>query len=465
MPDQGVSLHRVHGFVRGVNWRATKFAAPVPSHFTCALCHVIPRATFLLPCHDVLCESCVNPSLNDGNIACPFHKEAFATGECQKVHLQGAAADRLKACCWNEANGCTFVSTLQAVLTHYEEECTFHTVTCQRCNDRVLHQDLPRHFASGCHMESIPTAAGAPTLSQNVVVSAEDMRACIDELKALIRDPYQDRLPALQSNVNELLEEARAFRMQVEAMYSDSTQSEQRITQAVQELQSQQSALYSQLTAISEREARSAGEAGSTSANGMPWKLEKRHILRKLELMIGDSLAYMELLRISADQQLERTVVEYNRALDDVNKTIVPPPLLLKYETEQERYIVRLTNIDDVVKSGQLVFLFTQWYRRDRYLQVATYGWEVPSRVLIICLKWGTTALACSSTTPRAFIYVLHSGQPKTDILRLEKVDVTSRAQQFGFQDTFEVNLSEVERLGLFNHNNGKLRLFVSFKV
>lgn len=180
--------------------------------------------------------------------------------------------------------------------------------------------------------------------------------------------------------------------------------------------------------------------------------------------MIGDSLAYMELLRTSADQQLKRTVVEYTRIFTDFSPaTVVVPPLIGKCERVWERYIVRLSNIEDVVKSEQLVFLFTQWYRRDRYLQVATYVPKVPSRGLMICLKWGTTALACSSTTPEASVHVLHAEYPRKDNLRLEKVDVTSRAELFGFQDTFEVNLSELERLGLFN--NRKLTLFVSLKV
>ncbi|KAH9363777.1 hypothetical protein HPB48_022847 [Haemaphysalis longicornis] len=313
-------------------------------------------------------------------------------------------------------------------------------------------------------MESIAAVPGDPTSPQSVAVSAEDIRACIDELKALIRDPYQDRFPALQSKLNEVLEEARAVRMQVEAMYRDSTQSEQGITQAVQDLQSQQSARSSQLTAMSEMQASTAGEAGSASANGMPWKLEKRHILRKLELMIGDSLAYMELLRTSADQQLKRTVVEYTRTLTDFfPATVVAPPLMGKCEREQERYTVSLTNIDDVVKSEQFVFLFTQWYRRDRYLQVATYGWDFPSRRLIICLKWGTTALASGSTTPEAVVCVKHPDYPRKDNLQLEKFGVTRRAELFGFHETFKVDLSELGRLGL--GNNRKLALDVSFKI
>ncbi|KAH9363671.1 hypothetical protein HPB48_008012 [Haemaphysalis longicornis] len=236
MSDQEVSLHRVRGFVSGVNWRVTKFTHAVPRHITCGLCHVISPATVLLPCLHTLCASCASRTASDGNIVCPFDQESFATGVCQKAHLQPATVDRLKACCWNEPRGCTFVGTLQAVLTHYDQECTFHAATCPRCNNDVLQHDLPSHYSAGCRGDSIAPAHGEPTFSRGLTVSADDIRTCLDELKALIRDPYQDRLPALQSKMNEILEEARNIDTQVEAIARICRESEHRLTQTLGEL-------------------------------------------------------------------------------------------------------------------------------------------------------------------------------------------------------------------------------------
>ncbi|XP_077544761.1 uncharacterized protein LOC144157920 [Haemaphysalis longicornis] len=473
MPDQAVSIYRVRGFIQGVNWRVTKFSAPVPPHLTCGLCHVIPQTTFLLPCLHTLCDLCVNHSLNDGNIVCPFDEEIFPCGDCQTLHLQGPTADRLKACCWNEAYGCTFVGTLQTVLTHYEQECTFHTVTCPQCNNLVLHQDLPGHYRAGCRIESMVSAAGDPTLGQSVAVSAGDIKSCIDELKALIRDPYQDRLPALQSKVNEVLEQTRNVSTQIDAISRNSTESEKRITEAIQEgsktmsqkLQSQQRELSAQLTAIFGAETRTASEAGATSATGMPWRVEKRHILRKLELMVTDSLAYLELLRTSTDRRLKRPVVEYAQALPDyVPATVVVPQLMGKCESEEERYIASLTNIDDVIKSEKFIILFTQWYRRERYLRVAICGFSCGTeKALAVCLKWGTTKQDFCSAHPKASVCVKHPDYPEKENLEMEKYTVTPRAALFGFQENFIANTSKLQGLGLLKEK--KLTLVISFKV
>lgn len=250
-----MSLYRVRGFVRGVNWRARKFAAPVPPHLTCRRCHVIPRTTFLLPCLHTLCESCVIHSVSDGDRVYPFDDEPFAVGDCQKIHLPVAASEKLKACCWNETHGCTFVGTLQAVLTHYEEEFIFHAVTCTRCNGPVLHQHLPRHYRAECCGEAIAAATRDATLCQGMEVSVDGMRSSIDALKALPRNPYQDRFPAQQRTINGLLEMATKIDSVIGAINRYCTESEHRITQAIgqlsatfaEQLESQQSALSASL--------------------------------------------------------------------------------------------------------------------------------------------------------------------------------------------------------------------------
>ncbi|XP_077546625.1 uncharacterized protein LOC144159171 [Haemaphysalis longicornis] len=464
MPDQDDSLHRVRGFVPGVNLRVTRFAAPVPPHLTCGLCRVIPRTTFLLPCLHTLCESCVSHSLNDGNIVCPFDEEPFPGADCQKVHLQPATADRLKACCWNEARGCTFVGTLEAILAHYEQECTFHAVTCPRCNCPVLQQELPRHYRAECHDTATASAAREPAMRHGVVVSAEDIERRIDELKALMRDPYQDYFPALQSKMNEVLEEAGNVTTQIERISRDSIQREQRTTRAVQELQSQQRQLSAQLRTISFGESTTADDAGATSANEMPWRLEKRHILRKLELIASDSHAYLELLRTSAEQQLKRPIVEYVPLFPlSSARTVFMPPLMGSCRSEAEGYVVGITNIDDVVKSEKFIFLFTQWYRRDSYLQMATYGWRYFSQQrLTVCLKWGTTKEGSCSASPEANVCVKHPDYPEKANFTLQTSEAPPRAAALGFQETFLVDLRQLERLGLVRE--GKMTLLVSFK-
>ncbi|XP_077547835.1 TNF receptor-associated factor 6-A-like [Haemaphysalis longicornis] len=236
MPDRGVSFHRVSGLDRGVNWRVTKFAAPVPPQLTCGLCNVVPRTSCLLPCLHTLCELCCTYSLNGKNIVCPLDGESFAEGDCSKLQFPPATADRLKACCWNEPHGCSFVGTLQAVLTHYEQECTLHSVTCPRCDGPVLQRDLPSHYRAGCRRKGTASAAGAPTLRQGGAVRAEDIRSIRIDYKASTGNPYEDLLPALESKMNEVLEEARKICAQMEAVTGAYGESERRVTQALGEL-------------------------------------------------------------------------------------------------------------------------------------------------------------------------------------------------------------------------------------
>lgn len=196
---------------------------------------MISRATVLLPCIHTLCESCASRSVNDGNIVCPVDEESFASEEYRKLVWPTTTAE-LKACCWNEAQGCTFVGTLQEVLTHYEEECAFHAVACPRCNAPVLQQDLPSHYRAGCYGEAIASAAVETRSRESVMVSAEAIETGLEELKALIRDSDQHQFPALQSKINELLEQTRNIDSQIEEVATLCRDSEHRLTQALGEL-------------------------------------------------------------------------------------------------------------------------------------------------------------------------------------------------------------------------------------
>ncbi|KAH9363783.1 hypothetical protein HPB48_021804 [Haemaphysalis longicornis] len=138
-----------------------------------------------------------------------------------------------KACCWNETHGCTFAGTLQAVLTHYEEECTFHAVTCPRCSGTALQQDLPRHYRADCHGSVIGSATGDATILQGALLGTDCIGSSIDAFKALLRNPYEDRLPAIQSTINELLETARSTDSAIGAIRKSCEESEQTITQAI----------------------------------------------------------------------------------------------------------------------------------------------------------------------------------------------------------------------------------------
>ncbi|XP_070376829.1 uncharacterized protein [Dermacentor albipictus] len=209
MPDHGPG--RVHRFrdhvVAGVNWRPTRFVDEVPSSRVCGLCRMIPKRMVVLPCSHALCQSCHTASLQGGVGQCPLDRDAFEEGECVGYEFPARTVNTVKVYCWNEAHGCEYTGTMDRMLEHYENECAFHAVECLRCGEGVQHRDLPTHYAAGC-------GAGVSTAitesSQPTAVTLEDVNAALADMKAMLGCLNHDQLlPVIQSQLNELTEQAR----------------------------------------------------------------------------------------------------------------------------------------------------------------------------------------------------------------------------------------------------------------
>ncbi|XP_070396407.1 uncharacterized protein [Dermacentor albipictus] len=206
MPDHGPG--RVHRFrdhvVAGVNWRPTRFVEEVPSSRVCGLCRMIPKRMVTLPCWHALCQSCHAASLEGGVGQCPLDQVQFEEAECVGCEFPTRTANTVKVYCWNEAHGCEYTGTVDRMLEHYENECTFHSVECLRCGEGVQHRDLPTHYAAGCSA-GVSTASSQPT-----AVTLEDVNAALEDVKAMLGCLNHDQLlPVIQSQLNELTEQAR----------------------------------------------------------------------------------------------------------------------------------------------------------------------------------------------------------------------------------------------------------------
>ncbi|XP_049275993.1 TNF receptor-associated factor 5-like [Rhipicephalus sanguineus] len=145
------ALHRLCDSVDGANWRPTLFVDELTlSRYACCVCHVVPSITVVLPCSHALCEQCVMGCVDEnGGSVCPLDAEPFCEDECQRSQLPPRKKQHLKAHCWNEADGCHFVGTPEAVLSHYDGECAFHTVQCRRCERRILRTVIAAHYVAG----------------------------------------------------------------------------------------------------------------------------------------------------------------------------------------------------------------------------------------------------------------------------------------------------------------------------
>ncbi|XP_077546765.1 uncharacterized protein LOC144159262 [Haemaphysalis longicornis] len=519
--DPGVRLYPVRGFVSGVNWRQTKFAAPVPPRLTCGLCRVVSETTFLLPCFHNLCEPCFTGSVHNGNAVCPLDDGTSAAGDCQKFQSPPDAADKLKAFCWNEPHGCTFIGTLEAVLTHYEQQCTFHVVPCPRCNVPVLHQDVPRHYRSGCHYQSVEPISGQPRLHQGNVFTADEIAERVDELKALIMDPYHDRLPELQSKLNEVLEQARSIGGQVKEIGKAVANSEQTLAQAIQrqsstfffnlqrvestlcdnqvsvtnaalngseqrlsdqltqtrgwlsttfiqELRIQLRELSTNLTNVLEDGGSGISGAGLAGASEMPWKREMKLILRKLELLTTDSHAHVQYLRQRADERLEEPATIYTHFVPTPYGCVRADisPFVGRLEDQEECYVVTLANFSNLRDSGKPLGKFTLWYARDGYLQVATkFAWADSSLTVKVRFKWGTFPQGSCLTPCITHVWVKHPEDCKEHVSmkRLSPGSESEPGRRGAFQEDFAVTLPSPTRTGFVK--NGKLAFVFSFKT
>ncbi|XP_070397505.1 uncharacterized protein [Dermacentor albipictus] len=209
MPDHGRG--RVHRFrdhvVSGVNWRPTRFVDEVPSSRVCGLCRMIPKRTVLLPCSHAVCQSCHAASLEGTVGRCPLDREPFEEAECAGYEFPTRKANVVMAYCWNEEHGFNYTGTMDRMLEHYENECTFHTVECVRCGEGVQHRDLPTHYAAGCN---VGVSVAITESSQPTALTLAAVNAALADVKARLGCLNHDQLlPVIQSQLNELTEQAR----------------------------------------------------------------------------------------------------------------------------------------------------------------------------------------------------------------------------------------------------------------
>ncbi|XP_070396507.1 uncharacterized protein [Dermacentor albipictus] len=188
MPDHGRG--RVHRFrdhvVAGVNWRPTRFVDEGPS----------------------------SRSLEGSFQQCPLYQVQFEEAECEGYEFPTRTANTVKVHCWNEAHGCEYTGTMDRMLEHYENECTFHIVECFRCGEGVQYKDMPTHYAAGC---SAGVSAAITESSEHTALTLAAVNAALAAVNAALADVkatlgclnHDQLLPVIQSQLNERTEQVR----------------------------------------------------------------------------------------------------------------------------------------------------------------------------------------------------------------------------------------------------------------
>ncbi|XP_050031389.1 uncharacterized protein [Dermacentor andersoni] len=446
MPDprQG----RVHRFrdhvVAGVNWRPTRFVDEVAISRVCGLCRVIPKRTVLLPCLHALCQSCHAASLQGGVGHCPLDREAFEEVECIVYEFPARKANTVKVYCWNEAHGCEYTGTMDRMLEHYENECTFHTVECLRCGEGVQHKDLPTHYAAGC---SAGVSTAITESSQPTAVTLEDVNAGLEDVKAMLGWLNPDQLlPVIQSQLNELTEQARNH----EARFAE-------ITREIGACGHNLKAEIDQMTVTissplsHQRTSRQTPGAEDSTSRSLSLRSGQELILRKLE-----HLVHLEHSRkASAKPDFGRVVAHCETMYGAFrNLTSALSTNALRKGILWASYLLTLENCHFIQRPGEVKKFaqITVWHMRDTYFTVAVskYG-DTSASSLIVEIEFNGTLEESKCWPPfwhaRAVDQVTLIGRPFTSAAKpcLCKRDNPSLLH---FHLEFTINIASLENQG-----------------
>ncbi|XP_049513730.1 uncharacterized protein LOC125939685 [Dermacentor silvarum] len=310
MPHHGrPALHRVCDTVSGVNWRPTRFADELMlARHACCVCHVISSTTVLLPCFHALCEQCQAGSVvEDGGSACPLDGELFCEDELQKLQLPDRKKPNLKAYCWNEAHGCDFVGPLAMLLQHFEKECAFHTSRCQRCSENIPNARLAAHYMGGCCASNLSSAMLAESSPQSQPAAAtRDVTPTARGVEVPAGNAYEDEIPTLQSQVNELTQATRTQGAQLQELNATLAVSLQTMNAAVVAAAEKFSEAigaapqqHERMLASREEDSSRSQEAEATASDSgvlVSLQGEATDILRNLENLTVQSRLYLERL-------------------------------------------------------------------------------------------------------------------------------------------------------------------------
>nr|XP_050029978.1 uncharacterized protein LOC126526015 [Dermacentor andersoni]XP_050038084.2 uncharacterized protein LOC129380138 [Dermacentor andersoni] len=396
MPDNGPG--RVHRFrdhvVAGVNWRPTRLFDEVPNSRVCSLCRMIPKQMLLLPCGHALCQSCHAASLEGGVGQCPLDREPFEEAECFGYEFPTRKANAVKAYCWNEAHGCEYTGTMDRMLEHYENECTFHTVECERCGEGVKHRELATHYVDGCRAA---VSSAITESSEHTALTLAAVNAAVEDVKARLGCLNHDQLlPVIQSQLNELTEQAR--------------NQEARLAGITRELGACENNLKGEM-------AQSAATISSTVSHQLTSQqnpLEEASTSRSLSLRSGQELILRKLERLSHLENWRQTspkpdfgrVIARCKALNDGLRHLTSALSTAAWikKIPWVSYQLTLENCEEIIQwqGGLKQFAeITVWHRRDTYFTIEVWKYcDAPASSLVVEIQFNGTLVDSECSPP-----------------------------------------------------------------
>ncbi|XP_064479896.1 TNF receptor-associated factor 3-like [Ornithodoros turicata] len=199
----------LHGINQSLDFRPLEFAEPLPSTWTCALCHVAPRSSVILQCH-VFCVPCYEEIVRRGCAKCPLDSTTFRKDGVICFEIPVSQLMERSVRCWNSLRGCSFSGPLGTLLAHVEDECKYVSIHCRKCEREVLRSNALDHALEGCDVPKEPVSPNRSCSDQDICVTriAMDIRR---EGKHL-----DENLASVIHNQNDVRETVSALKLTTE---------------------------------------------------------------------------------------------------------------------------------------------------------------------------------------------------------------------------------------------------------
>lgn len=138
----------VFGFDSPLDWRPTVFINGVPAHRVCSACGLVPSTIAVLSCGHFLCQPCLDHCVASVS-RCFLDGRHFQRDDVDWTPFATESLLSLEIRCWNSTVGCDATGSASEIAHHFRNGCTYHTVSCLRCGERISHKDIVSHLESG----------------------------------------------------------------------------------------------------------------------------------------------------------------------------------------------------------------------------------------------------------------------------------------------------------------------------
>lgn len=271
---------------------------------------------------------------------------------------------------------------------------------------------------------------------EGAVFGLRDVSAALEEFKALQREPHHEQLPALQSKMNEISEQM-----------------------------SNHGCLLRQMSEVIRR---TSSEEDWDSGNRMPWHMEQRHILRKLNILATDTLARVQ--HAKAPVSLEATPAISCLFIKGQQWCGVPAIGSLLRPThwadggQAIGYVFLVSNMKTtnlLLADRSVLGVITQWHSEHLYFTMALIVEKEKDR-LEISFRFGGTVGSASSQRSVLNVAILKEEVPPHFMQEVNEADV--RCDDFGSQQAFWSRVSKIRTEDLL-YEDGSMVITVSLVV